>query len=86
MAFNSSESISNDIFDFIHSDVWGHSSVSSIGGSRYFVDDYSYYSWIFNMKHRYELLQVYSNFTKIVETQFFKHIKIFRSYNALKYT
>ena len=38
------------------------------------------------MKHRYELLQVYSNFTKIVETQFFKHIKIFRSYNALKYT
>ena len=43
-------------------------------------------SWIFNMKHRSELLQVYSNFAKIVETQFFKHIKIFRSYNALKYS
>ena len=38
------------------------------------------------MKHRSELLQVYSNFAKIVETQFFKHIKIFRSYNALKYS
>ena len=38
------------------------------------------------MKHCSKLLQVYSNFAKIVETQFFKHIKIFRSYNALKYS
>ena len=38
------------------------------------------------MKHRLELLQVYSNFAKMVETQFSKRIKIFRSDNALKYT
>ena len=38
------------------------------------------------MKHRSELLQVYSNFAKMVETQFFKRIKIFRSDNALEYT
>ena len=47
LPFNTSESISTDIFDLIHSDVWGPSSVSSIGGSRYFVvfvDDYSRYS------------------------------------------
>ena len=89
MPFNTSESISTDIFDLIHSDVWGPSSVSCIGGSRYFfvfVDDYSRYSWIIDMKYRSELLQVYSNFAKMVETQFFKHIKIFRSDNALEYT
>ena len=71
------------------SDVWGPSSVSSIGGSRYFVvfvDDYSRYSWIFNVKYRSELLQVYSNFAKMVETQFSKCIKIFQSDNALEYT
>ena len=59
LPFNTSESISTDIFDLIHSDVWGPSSISSIGGSRYFVvfvDDYSRYSWIFNMKYRSELL------------------------------
>ena len=47
LPFNSSELISTNIFDLIHSDVWGPSSVSSIGESRYFVvfvDDYSCYS------------------------------------------
>ena len=38
------------------------------------------------MKHRSELLEVYSNFAKIVETQFSKRIKIFRFDNALEYT
>ena len=71
LPFNSSESISTYIFDLIHSDVWGPSPIFNIGGSRYFVvfvDDYSRYSWIFHMKHRSELLQVYSNFAKMVET------------------
>ena len=89
LPFNSSESISTDIFDLIHSDVLGLSSIYSIGGFRYFVvfvDDYTHYSWIFNMKHHSELLQVYSNFVKIVETQFSKCIKFFRSDNALEYT
>ena len=38
------------------------------------------------MKHRSELLQIYSNFAKMVETQFSKRIKIVRSDNALEYT
>ena len=38
------------------------------------------------MKHRSELLQVYSNFAKMVETLFSKRIKIFRSDNTLEYT
>ena len=33
LPFNTSESISTDIFDLIHSDIWGSSSISSIGGS-----------------------------------------------------
>ena len=45
--FNTSKSISTDIFDLIHSNVWRPSPVSSIGGFQYFVvfiDDYSRYS------------------------------------------
>ena len=36
LPFNTSESISTDIFDLIHSDVLGSFSVSSIVGSQYF--------------------------------------------------
>ena len=89
LPFNTSESISTDIFDLIHYDIWRSFSVSSIGGFRYFVvfvDDYSRYTWIFNMKYCFELLQIYSNFATMVETQFSKRIKNFRSNNALEYT
>ena len=89
MPFNNSESISNSIFELIHFDVWGPSPVASIGRSRYFVvfiDDYSRYNWIFPMKSRSEILPIYSNFAKMVETQFSKRIKNFRSDNALEYT
>ena len=81
--------MSTDIFNLIHSDVWGPFFVFSIDGSRYFVifvDDYSRYSWIFHMKHCSKLLQVYSNFTKKVETQFSKCIKNFQFDNAFEYT
>ena len=37
------------------------------------------------MKHRSELLQVYSNFAKMVKTQFSKRIKTFRSDSAFEY-
>ena len=89
LSFNNSESISNSIFELIHSDIWGPSFVASIGGSRYFVifiDDYSCYSWIFPMKSHSQILPIYSNFAKMVETQFSKCIKTFCSDNALKYT
>ena len=38
------------------------------------------------MKYHSELLQVYSNFAKMVGTQFSKRIKNFRSNNVLEYT
>ena len=36
LPFNNNESISNSIFELIHSDVWGPFAIASIGGSRYF--------------------------------------------------
>ena len=89
MPFDNSESISNSIFELIHSDIWGSSPVACIGGSRYFVvfiDDYSHYIWIFPMKSHSKILPIYNNFAKMVETQFSKRIKTFRSSNTLKYT
>jgi transposase InsO family protein len=89
LPFQNSESMSTGIFDLIHSDVWGPSPITSLGGSRYFVvfvDDYSRYSWVFLMRSRDELLNIYRNFANMVKTQFSKTIKVFRSDNARELT
>ena len=51
-----------------------------------FVDDYSRYSWVFLMRSRDELLNIYRNFANMVKTQFSKTIKVFRSDNARELT
>ena len=88
LLFNNSVSHAHSSFDLIHSDVWGPSPISTPGGSRYFVifvDDFSRYTWIYLFKNRYKLYQIYRDFTKMIETQFSKHIKVFRSDNAQEY-
>ena len=85
LPFNNSVSHALSSFDLIHSDVWGPSPVSTSNGSRYFVifvDDFSRYTWIYLFKNRYELYQIYGDFTKMIETKFSKPIKVFRSNNA----
>jgi hypothetical protein len=89
LPFNNSESHATASFDLIHFDVWGPSLVASMSGSRYFVifvDDFSRYTWVSLMKSRSELLDIYSTFAEMVETQFSKPIKAFCFDNALEYT
>jgi transposase InsO family protein len=59
-----------------------------VEGSRYFVifvDDFSRYTWIYLMKNRSEVLTIYRDFAKVVQTQYSKAIKVFRSDNAREY-
>ena len=70
LPFNNSVSHALSSFDLIHSDVWGPSPISTLGGSRYFVivvDDFSQYSWIYLFKNSFELYQIYRDFTKMIE-------------------
>ena len=88
LPFNNSVSHALSSFDLIHFDVWGSSPISTPGGSRYFVifvDNFSRYTWISLFKNHYELYQIYRDFTKMIETQFSKPIKVFRSNNAQEY-
>ena len=55
---NNNESISQAPFDLVHSNIWGPSPNSTMGGSHYFVifvDDFSLYTWIYLLKNRSEL-------------------------------
>ena len=88
LPFNNNISHALSSFDLIHSNVWGPSHISTSGGSRYFVifvDDFSRYTWIYLFKNCSELYQIYRDFTKMIETQFSKPIKVFRFDNAQEY-
>ena len=88
LPFNKSVFHALSSFDFIHYDVWGPSPIPTQGGSRYFVifvDDFSRYTWIYLFKNRSKLSQICRDFTKMIETQFSKPIKVFRSDNAQEY-
>jgi transposase InsO family protein len=80
--------ISSAPFDLVHSDVWGPAPIPTMGGSRYFVifvDDYSRYTWLYLLQNRFELPKIYSEFQRMVQTQFSRNIKFFRSDNAMEY-
>ena len=88
LPFNNSDSIAKAPFDLIHSDIWGPSPNPTMGGSRYFVifvDDFSRYTWIYLMKNRSELPQIYYSIAAMVSTHFSKKIKIFCLDNAQEY-
>ena len=75
-------------FDLIHSDVWGPTPFTTEGGSRYFVIffyDYSRFTWIYMLKHRSDLVLIFQTFHKMIQTQFSRTIKVFRSNNAQEY-
>ena len=60
-------------FYLIHSDVWGPYSISNISGSRWFVTFIDYHTritWLFLMKDKSEVGQIFLNFNKLVQTQF----------------
>ena len=88
LPFNNSVSHALSSFYLIHSDVWGPSPISTPHGSHYFVIfvvDCSRYTWIYLFKNHSKLYQIYRDFTKMIETQFSKPIKVFRSDNAQEY-
>ena len=69
LPFNNGVSHALSSFYLIYSNVWGPSPISTLGGSRHFVifvDDFSRYTWIYLFKNRYELYQIYIDFTKMI--------------------
>ena len=76
-------------FELIHSDVCGPMSVSSLGGSRYyvsFIDDYSRYTFIYFMKNKSEVLEKFKEFHTYALNVGGKPINTLRSDNGGEYT
>ncbi|KAH9751848.1 retrovirus-related pol polyprotein from transposon RE1 [Citrus sinensis] len=81
-------SVSPVPFMVVHSDVWGPSKVSTIGGARWFVtfiDDCSRMTWIFLMKSKDEVNSLFQRFHKMVTTQFQTQIRVLHTDNGGEY-
>ena len=74
--------------DYVHSDVWGPTRVASLGGMHYFVtfiDDFSRRVWVYPMKHKDEVLNVFFKWKKMIKIQTGRKIKRLRSDNGGEY-
>jgi histone deacetylase 1/2 len=71
-----STSISTAPLELVFSDVWGKAP-TSVGRFEYyvsFIDDYSKFSWIYLLRKKSEVFQVFQNFQNLVERQFNRKI------------
>lgn len=62
-----------DLFQIVYLDVWGPSPVLSINGACYFllfIDDYSKYTWLYLMKNKSGVPQLFHHFHSLFQSQF----------------
>ena len=61
-AFPHDKNVSKNIFDVVHTNVWGPAKTATMGGCRYyvtFIDDHTRKVWVYFMKEKSE---VFSHF------------------------
>ncbi|XP_019188788.1 PREDICTED: uncharacterized protein LOC109183026 [Ipomoea nil] len=78
----------DSLFQLVHSDVWGPCRVPSKSEFKYFVtfvDDFSRHTWLYLMKSRDELFEVFCKFCSMVKTQFNNMVRVLRSDNGTEY-
>ena len=76
MPYPMSISVSSSPLELVFSDVWGPAP-TSVGKNNYyvsFIDDFSKFTWIYLLRHKYEDFQKNHDFQSMVERQFIKKI------------
>ena len=76
LPYTRSTSISTSPLELVFSDVWGPAP-TSVGRFSYyvsFIDDFSKFSWIYLIKKKSEVFQIFQNFQNLVERKFDKKI------------
>ena len=75
-------------FELVHSGVWGHSLVSTTSRIKWFVtfvDDCTRITWLYVLKNKSEVCDVFRLFHQMNKTQYSFDIKVLRSNNGGEY-
>lgn len=85
LPFAKSETKTKQILELIHTDVMGPMQTQSIGHAKYvltFIDDYSKKVFVYFMKQKSEVFDIFVKFKNFIENQTDSKIKIIRSDNG----
>ncbi|GJW86918.1 putative RNA-directed DNA polymerase [Tanacetum coccineum] len=86
--FPLSDHKSKSLGDLVHLDLWGPYKVTSSEGFRFFltvVDDYTRAVWVYLIKSKDEVPYFIIVFYNLIENQFKRKIKVFRSDNGTEF-
>ncbi|GKA04546.1 retrovirus-related pol polyprotein from transposon TNT 1-94 [Tanacetum coccineum] len=75
--------------ELVHTDVYGPTSVASIGGSRYyvaFIDDSSRKVWVYFLKNKPEVFNTFKKWKAAVENETNLRVKCLKSDNGREYS
>jgi histone deacetylase 1/2 len=81
LPYSISTSVSTIPLELVFSDVWGPAP-TSVGRHNYyvsFIDDFSKFTWIYLIKKKSDVFQVFHNFQALVERQFGRKILALQS-------
>ncbi|KAE8735609.1 hypothetical protein F3Y22_tig00000340pilonHSYRG00771 [Hibiscus syriacus] len=84
-----SETRAKKPFELIHTDVCGSIKPSSLGNSNYFllfIDDFSRKTWVYFLKQKSEVFEVFKKFKAAVERESGRKIKAMRSDRGGEFT
>ena len=73
----------------IHSDLCGLQATPSLNGSKHFIifiDDYTRMCWIYCMKQKLEVAEVFLKFKRWIENQSSCKIQVIKYDNGIEYT
>ena len=74
--------------ELVHTDVWGPSQVSSLGGSHYyvtFIDDATRKTWIYCIKNKSDVFDTFKKWKALVENETGKRLKCLKLDNGGEY-
>jgi hypothetical protein len=74
--------------ELVHTDVWGPTHVSSLGGSCYYVTffyDATRKTWVYCIRQKYDVFNTFNKWKALVENETGKRLKCLRSDNGGEY-
>ena len=72
-------------FEYVHSDLWGPSSVKTHGGGSYFMYIYSRRVWVYILKNKSHAFEKFKEWHTLVENQIGTKLKVLRTDNGLEF-